>query len=170
MDQREHIKRLNHLIEDVEFAMLTTAQPDGTLRSRPMATQQCDESGNLWFFTEMNSGKVAEAQTDPHVNVSYASPEDQTYVSVSGTCEIVRDMAKMKELWNPLYKAWFPKGLDDPEIALMKIHITDAEYWDSPNGTMVQLAGFVKAIATGTPYKADEDEHAKIDFEGKKSA
>jgi hypothetical protein len=77
----------------------------------------------------------------------------------------------MEELWNPMYKAWFPKGLEDPEIALLKIHVTEAEYWDPPNGKMVQLAGFVKAVATGKPYKAGEDEHAKIDFEtGKKIA
>jgi len=171
MDVTNHVEKLNDLIKDVKFAMLTTATADGTLHSRPMATQRADEQGNLWFFTGQHSTKVAEVQTERHVNVSYAEPDDNRFVSVSGTVEVSNDRAKMEELWNPMYKAWFPKGLEDPEIALLKVHVTEAEYWDPPNGKMVQLAGFVKAVATGKPYKAGEDEHAKIDFEtGKKIA
>ena len=171
MDVANHVQKLNDLIKDVKFAMLTTATVDGTLHSRPMATQQADAQGNLWFFTGQNSTKVAEVQSERHVNVTYAEPDDNRFVSVSGTVEVSNDRAKMEELWNPMYKAWFPKGLDDPEIALLKVHVTEAEYWDPPNGKMVQLAGFVKAVATGKPYKADEDEHAKINFEtGKKIA
>ncbi len=171
MQLAAHIQKLNELIKDVKFAMLTTATPDSTLHSRPMATQEADEQGNLWFFTGQHSAKVAEVQSERHVNVSYAQPDDNRFVSISGTVEIVNDRAKMAELWNPLYKAWFPKGLDDPEIALLKVRITEAEYWDPPNGKMVQLAGFVKALTTGKPYKADEDEHAKIDFEsGRRTA
>lgn len=171
MDVANHIQKLNDLIKDVKFAMLTTATADGTLHSRPMATQQCDDQGNVWFFTAEHSTKVTEVQSERHVNISYANPDDNQFVSVSGTVEVVKDRAKMEELWNPLYKAWFPKGLDDPEVTLLKVHVTEAEYWDTPNGKMVQLAGFVKALATGKPYKADEDEHAKVDFEsGKKIA
>ena len=159
--RQESIKKLNDLIEDVEIAMLTTIDK-GVLRSRPMATQQTEFDGDLWFFTSAETHKTEEIQKDNRVNVSYALPSDNTYVSVSGKAEIVRDRAKIEELWNPIYKAWFPKGLDDPNLILLKVEVEQAEYWDSPSSTFVQLYGFLKALATGE--RADGGENKKLDL------
>lgn len=156
------IKKLDSMIKDVKFAMLTTVAEDGSLRSRPMATQKQEFDGDLWFFTRADSDKVHQAQQENHVNVAYANPDDQQYLSVSGRAELIRDKAKIEELWNPIYKAWFPQGLEDPELALLKVKVEGAEYWDTPNGKMVQLIGFVKAVVTGEPYKASKDEHDKV--------
>src|ERR1700754_394968 len=98
-ERDEHIKELGELIKDIKFAMMTTAEPDGTLRSRPMGTLDVDADGELWFFTKSSAAKADEVRQDEHINLSYAKPEDNRYVSVSGTGEIVRDQAKMKELW-----------------------------------------------------------------------
>lgn len=146
------------------MAMLTSVEPDGSLRSRPMATQQTSFAGDLWFFTRASSPKVSEIEEHREVNVSYSDPGASTYVSVSGKAELVRDAAKNKELWSPILKAWFPKGLEDPELALLKVSVEQAEYWDSPASKMVQIAGFVKAIATGHAYKASPGEHAKVEL------
>ncbi len=148
-DHNENIKKVRELIKDIRFAMLTTIEEDGTLRSRPMATQEVEFDGDLWFFTYGGAPKVDEIQHDQHVNVSYAEPKDQKYVSVSGRAQVVRDHQKIEELWNPLYKAWFPKGLDEPDLALLKVSVDKAEYWDSPSSKVVRLLGFAKAIITG---------------------
>jgi general stress protein 26 len=161
-DYQENIKKLRELIKDIKFAMLTTVEQDGTLRSRPMVTQQSEFDGNLWFFTNANAPKVDEVEQNQHVNVSYAEPDKQKYVSVSGIAELVRDRQKIEELWNPLYKAWFPQGVDDPNLALLKVSIEHAEYWDSPSAAVVRLVGFVKALTTGKPYSGGE--HEKIDL------
>ena len=161
----EDIKTLGKMIKDIRFAMLTTAMPDGTLRSRPMATQQAEFDGDLWFFTGQSTAKVDEIRQDQDVNVSYANPDDNRYVSVSGRARLVRDRQKMKELWNPMFKAWFPDGLDDPDLVLLKVDVTQAEYWDSPSSKMVQLAGLVKALATGK--RADDiGENEKLQLGG----
>ena len=148
-DYNENIKKLRDLIKDIKFSMLTTAEEDGTLRSRPMATQQVDADGYLWFFTYGGAPKVDEIKHDQHVNVSYAEPNEQKYVSVSGKAQLVRDRQKIEELWNPLYKAWFPQGLDEPDLALLKVSVDKAEYWDSPSSQVVRLVGFVKSVVTG---------------------
>ena len=158
----EAVKTLGKLIGDIKFAMLTTAEPDGTLRSRPMATQQHDFDGVLWFFTKGESPKVDEVKQDRHVNVSYSSPDHHQYVSVSGIGTLVRDKVKAKEFWNPAYKAWFPDGLDDPDLALLRIDVTKAEYWDTPSSPVVHVVGFIKAMATGQSYKPGE--HAKVEL------
>ena len=152
------IRKLASLIKDIRFAMLTTVCPDGTLRSRPMATQRDEFDGVLWFFTDDHSAKVFEIANDTHVNVSYADPDRNNYVSVSGRASLVKDKAVMKQKWNPLYKAWFPKGLDDPRVALLRVDVEQAEYWDSPNSKLVQLGGFLKAVATGKRAKGGENE------------
>jgi len=158
----EAIEKLNDLINEIDFAMLTTVDTDGVLRSRPMSTQKSEFDGELWFFTSDKTHKVEEVERDNRVNASYAKPEDNVYVSVSGAASITKDRAKMEELWNPILKAWFPKGLDDPDICLLKITAEQAEYWDSSSSTLVQIVGFVKAMVTGK--RADGGENEKIDL------
>jgi general stress protein 26 len=117
-----------------------------------MATQHTDFDGTLWFFTREHSAKVEEVSQRRQVSVTYSDPHEQTYVAIAGTAEVVRDEAKMKELWHPLRKAWFPKGLGDPELSLLRVTVDRAEYWDAYNSTLVQIVGFAKALVTGEPY------------------
>ncbi len=165
LDHDKAVKKLGKLISDVQFAMLTTAEPDGTLRSRPMATHtnhNAEFDGTLWFFTKGESPKVGEVKQDEHVNLSFSSPEQSTYVSVSGTATLVRDKGKAKELWDPKYIAWFPKGLDEPDLALLKVDVSKAEYWDTPSSTVAHAVGIVKALITGKPHHAGD--HDKIEM------
>lgn len=157
-DHNENVRKLGEMIKEIKFAMLTTAEPDGTLRSRPMATQTTEFDGTLWFFTAASAPKVEEIEQDHHVNLSYAAPDKNLYVSVSGKARMMRDRQKAQELWNPAYKAWFPKGLEDPDLALLKVNVEQAEYWDSSSSAVVHLVGFVKALATGERYHAGENE------------
>lgn len=157
--RQESIEKFKKLTESIDFCMLTTIN-GGQLRSRPMSTQEMDENGELWFFTSDQTHKVDEIEADSRVNVAYSQPDDNTYVSVSGRGSVSKDRQKMEELWNPVLKAWFPKGLDDPNLALLKVSVEEAEYWDSPNSTIVQLAGFVKALVTGQEAKGSE--HGKV--------
>ena len=148
MADKNSTEKLGELIQDVKVAMMTTVH-DGELHSRPMATLRRPFDGTLWFFTSATSGKVSEALKDHRVHLSYANPDDNTYVSVTGTANVTRDRQEVEKLWNPLMKAWFPKGVEDPDLAIMKVDVERAEYWDSPASAVVTLIGFVKAIATG---------------------
>lgn len=161
-DQGHAVKKLGEMIADIDFAMMTTVEEDGTLRSRPMSTQQVEFDGELWFFTRERAPKVEEVERDRRVNLSYADPQDQRYVSVSGTAQVVRDRQKIEELWSPALKAWFPKGVEDPDIALLRVRVEQAEYWDSPSSKMMHILGFVKALATGQSYEPGENE--KLDL------
>ena len=153
MKHANDIQKLGELIEDIRIAMLCTVSKDGTLRSRPMGTQMEDFDGTLWFFTEKDSGKVDEIEEEQRVNVIYSEPKQELYVSVSGMGTVVTDKAEIKRRWNPLYQAWFPKGLEDPNIALLKIDVEKAEYWETPASKVIQLMGFAKAILTGKRIK-----------------
>lgn len=153
-NETNDLEKLASMIKDIKFTMLTTVAPDGTIHSRPMATQNLDVKnfdGTLWFFSKKNSFKNHDIETDQHVNLAYANPDKQQYVSVCGRATISRDRKKMEELWNPVLKAWFPEGLEDPEITLIGVITESAELWDSPPSKVVQVAGFVKSAVTGKP-------------------
>lgn len=162
MSREEEIAKLREMIQDIRLAMLTTIEDDGSLRSRPMAAQQTEEDVDLWFFSYGGSPKAQEVRRDDRVNVSFAANDENRWISVSGRAKIVRDQAKMDELWKPILKAWFPKGLDEPDLALIKVEVEQAEYWDSSSSKMVQVVGFVKAVVTGEAYEPGDD--VKLDL------
>ncbi len=156
------IQKLGELIKNIKFAMFTTVDMDGSLYSRPMSSQHQEFDGDLWFFSNSSSGKTRSIEKDQHVNLTYASPEKSKYVSVSGRAQIIKDHKKMEELWNPLFKAWIPEGLEDPELCLIQVQVESAEYWDTPSSMVVRMVGFAKAVATGTTYEPGEHEKVQI--------
>ena len=154
--KNEQMEKVRDMVQDIRIAMMTTVNEQGNLVSRPMAALQFDEEGNVWFFTKRTSPKVD--QIEHQVNVSFASVSDADYVSISGTASEVNDRAKIDELWNPQAKAWLPKGKDDPELTLLKVHTNMAEYWDSSDSTMVRLFQQASAVLTGSVPKMGENE------------
>ena len=156
------VKQLGEKIKGIRVAMMTTEEEDGMLRSRPMATQEMEFDGDLWFFTQASAAKVGDVEHHSQVNLSYVDHGDSRYVSVSGTAELVRDRQKMQELWRPFYKAWFPNGLDDPDLALLKVTVTDAQYWDAPSSKLVRLALVAKAAVTGQGDQVGENKKLDV--------
>jgi general stress protein 26 len=156
-------RKVYDMIKDVRVAMMTTLDADGGLHSRPMHTMKPDAEGNLWFFTRRDAPKTAEVEREHAVNLAYADPSEQNYVSVSGRATIVTDQKRIDELWSEPLRAWFPDGKDDPQVALVCVKPERAEYWDSPSSTIVHMVGYAKAVLTGkSPNPGD---NAKVDLE-----
>lgn len=161
-EKERRVQKLKDLVADIRVAMLTSVEEDGSLRSRPMWSQRVEFDGQLWFFTSAGSMKVHEIEREQHVNVSFADPRREHYVSISGRAVLVRDRTKAEQMWSPMLRAFFPRGLDDPDLALIRVDVDRAEYWDVPSNRMVQLAGLARAVLTGKPYAAGE--HEKVDL------
>jgi general stress protein 26 len=159
--QKEDADKLWSMIKSAKFAMLVTEDGDH-LRGRPMAASQEDFDGTLWFFTRASSHKVTEVEQDSRVCVTYAEPSSQDYVSFSGRGKLVRDQAEIDKRWSEILKAWFPKGKDDPDVALLKVTVDQAEYWDSPNNKVVQAYGYVKAVLTGESAQGGENKKVQV--------
>ena len=159
----EQIKLIADKIKSVKFGMFTTSDDTRTLTSRPLTQQQVDSEGQIWFFVTDEAAYTRDLLNNPQVNVSFAEPGDSLYVSVCGRAELLKDRAKAEELWNPIVKAWFPGGLDDPHLSLIKVTIQSAEYWDSDASKMRQFFEMAKAAITGEPPK-DVGEHGRVDL------
>ena len=158
----ESLKYLQDKINEVRTAMLTTYSTEKGFHSRPMGTADVDVNGNIWFFTNEYSPKASEISVENTVSLTYSDPKNHTYLSIVAEAALVDDKAKMKDLWNPFIKAFFPEGVDDPKLTLIKLTPTDAEYWDSSSSSMVVLFNILKAAVTGKQY--DEGKHGHIDL------
>lgn len=157
------LQQLRDKISDVRFGMLTTQDPDGKLSSRPMTSQQLDDAGQIWFFTSDKTDFVRHLAEHPIVNVSFSDPDASLYVSIAGHAEVVHDRAKTDELWSPMVAAWFDGGKDDPHLAMIRVKIDSAEYWDTHSSKMTQLYALAKSALTGKAPR-DLGEHKKLDL------
>lgn len=153
----EEREKVFGMIKDIKFAMMVTQDEEGHLFARPMVAQERDENDQLWFFTGADSQKVREIQVNSKVLLSYATSGGGDFVSVSGEASIVKDTAKIDELWDESLKAWFPKGKTDPNICLIEVNPLSAEYWDQPSSKVVQAFGYLKARVTGKPEQMGEN-------------
>lgn len=159
----DSLDKLREMIKDIDFCMLTTIDEQGDPRSRPMSSNgDIDPEGDLWFFTNASSHKVSEVEGTPKVNVSFADPDNQRYVSVTGVAHVVRDRKKIDELWRPQFKMWFPKGKDDPEVALLRVSLEKGEYWDSPSSTIGFALSFVASLVTGKQPEFGENRKVNL--------
>jgi general stress protein 26 len=156
----EETRKVAELLRDERIGMLTTTAPDGTLTSRPMALQRVEFDGDLWFFASRGSRKIAHVAADPQVNV--ATVGSSSWVSLTGQAAVVDDLATKQALWDPVVGAWFPDGPDDPDVVLLRVAATSAEYWDSPGGRVASLISFAKAKVTGKPYDGGENETVRL--------
>lgn len=149
------LQKVRSLIESVRTCMLTSIDPKGGLVSRPMATQEVEFDGDLWFFSERDSPKVANVTADPQVNVAFV--DDSMWVSVKGQAAIVDDPDQKDELWNPFVASWFTEGPRHPSIVLIRVHAQSAEYWDSPGTVATAISMLKTKISGGTPNVGENE-------------
>ena len=152
----EKLRAFYGMIENIETAMFTTRRRDGRLVSRPMANQVAATGADLWFVTSTDSAKVLELTRDPHVNLAYYKDRTREWVSVSGRARLVKDRAKIRELYRPDWKAWFGSRdsakagtPDDPRMVLIGVDIDSALFMEVDKPQPVVLFELVKGMITG---------------------
>jgi general stress protein 26 len=139
--------RVWELMNKIGFAMLVTR--DGNkLPARPMSAHLERDENAIYFLTDARRHKDEEIARDANVNLSFADPGSQKYVSLSGTAAISNDRARIKQLFTTPAKAWWDSA-EDPNIRVLKIMPDDAEYWDSP-GSVISYVKMAAAAVSGT--------------------
>ena len=159
----QNIEKMRELIHGIEIAMLSTLH-DEEIKTRPMATTEVDQEGNIWFFTDEFSEKVRDLEQRHKVCVSYSHPGKDSYVTVNGFAEVVDDKGKMASLFSPMVKRFFPGGIDDPRLSLLKIKPYQMEYWESHSEDgMLRFMG-VLGSSPVADVELHHGEHGKINF------
>lgn len=146
-------------ISDIKFAMLVTHDVDGLMQARPFTTQAAGRDGAVWFFTSTDSEAVADMRQNPVVLLCYADSDKHRFISSSGTASLSEDRKLIEELWSPAFTVFFPQGLDDPSLVLLRVDIKKADIWDSGKSKMEQMLTMAKAAVGIDIDKDDLGEH-----------
>jgi general stress protein 26 len=150
LSNEEALKKFVKLVNDVNVCMFITNNRNEN-HTRPMATIEVEENGTLWFFTDVRSIKVEKVTADPMAHLVYAHPGKESYLDVWGQGSVVTDKQALKDKWSPLVKAWFPNGVDDPNLALLKVTPQEVYYWNAEAGRMVSFLKIIAGAITGKP-------------------
>jgi general stress protein 26 len=155
-------RKIAELAKGIHICMMTTICVDGSMSSRPMAVQDKPFNGTMWFLTRSTSDKIGEVKQDQHVTLTFAEPKDSKYITLKGRASVNQDRAKIRQLWNPMYKAWFPQGEDDPEITVLRVDVSEGDYWEASSSRLVMGVKYLAAAVTGGKVPVGEAGHVAV--------
>jgi general stress protein 26 len=150
-DARGAITRLKTKIGGLAVAMVTTADNLCMPTSRPLTTQQFDDDGVLWFFVPSRGTLARDVEHNPRVNVNYTDPGHGVYVAISGYARLVYDPDRIFALWDDRLETWFAEGKRDPGLALLRVDVEQARYWDESSRGIIRLLAFGHAALRHEP-------------------
>ncbi|MBC7552506.1 MAG: pyridoxamine 5'-phosphate oxidase family protein [Taibaiella sp.] len=146
----EAAKKIKELAGNAQSCFFcTNIQTGKPFETRPMAVQQIDDEGNLWFLSADDSHKNEQLKSDPLVQLLFQGSHYSDFLSLSGKATISKDKGKIKELWEPTIKNWFTGGQDDPRITVIKVTPTDGYYWDTKHNMVVAFVKQMVGAAIG---------------------
>lgn len=165
LNNQEAIDKLKALAEDADICLFTTALTIFPLSTRPMSVSQVDEAGNLWFLSNKSSDKNLHIQADKRVQLFFSNKSKSEFLSVYGEASLFdNNRQKAEELWTPIAKAWFPGGLDDPELSVICVAPKEAYYWDTRHNKAITFFN-VLAKAVSGENADDEGIQGKINVQ-----
>lgn len=145
----EAVAKIKEMAEDIKVCMFCTELSSKPIPTRPMALQEVDNEGNLWFISSNESNKNFEIEEDNDVQLIFAKNADNHFISVYGQATIYEDRATIEDKWSPMAKAWFDEGKDDPEVSIIRVTPTNAYYWDTKDGKMISMLKWAYGTVTG---------------------
>ncbi len=134
------LDRLINMVDTSDVCILITTDIDGHRHNRPMAAVKFDDKGDCWFFASKSSGKLQDISHNNKLQVVFANPATDQYLEVQGTGSITCDENEIKHKWSPLVSQWFPNGVNDPELCMVKVEVTNIFYWDEVTEGIKRLA------------------------------
>ena len=149
LTNQDAIKKMKDMAEEIKICMFCTYNAQQVMETAPMSANQIDDDGTFWFLSTKESTRNADIQSNSATDLIFAQPSKENYLSVHGKSEILYDKSKIDELWNPIVKAWFTEGKDDPRISVIKFTPQEAYYWDTKHGKMISLLKIAVGAVTG---------------------
>jgi general stress protein 26 len=143
------IEKIRALSKSARICLFGTLPDRFPISVRPMAVQDVDDTGNLWFLSARSSEKNKHIEQDPRVQLFFSNPGDSEYLSVHGIATISDNRVLREKYWTPIAKTWIHEGVDDPELTVIRVTIKDGYYWDTEHGKAIALMKIAVGAMTG---------------------
>jgi general stress protein 26 len=127
---------LSKKMAKLDFTMMATRSPDGTMTARPMSNNgDVEHHGDSYFFAYQTSRKVADLRADPQVTLSYTGAAGMLggpplFVTVSGVAALIEDKAAFADHWTKDLDRYFPDGIDTPGVVMIRVDAKAIRYWE----------------------------------------
>lgn len=151
LSNEEAVAKLKKLAEDIRVCMFCTDLTHVPFSTRPMSVQEVDEFGNIWFLSGADSDKNFDIKQDENVQLLFAKTASNEFLNVFGKAFIYKDKRTIEDKWNPIAKAWFNEGKDDPNLTVIRIQPDYTYYWDTKSGKVVSLLKIAVGAVIGKP-------------------
>ncbi|MBK7428256.1 MAG: pyridoxamine 5'-phosphate oxidase family protein [Saprospiraceae bacterium] len=149
----EAVNKLKELAEKSRNCFFCTNLGSYPHTSRPMALQEVDQEGNLWFISSTESTKNSEIAHDPRVSLYFQNNSSYEFLVVSGKATIHTDKALIDKYWTNFANAWF-EGKEDPTVSIISVKPDESDYWDTQDGKIVS---FIKMSFMAITGKKSDD-------------
>lgn len=144
------VERIKDVVDKTESCFFCTAvAKGGSGATRPMAVQEVDDRGDLWFLSASDSHKNAEIAENPAVRLFFQGSEHSGFLTLTGRAAVSRDRARIDALWTPILKVWFTEGKDDPRITVIRVRPEGGYYWDNKHGDAIAGVKMLIGAAIG---------------------
>jgi len=151
LNNTEAIEKLKKMVDSIDIGMLSTFTKGMNYpHSIPMSRQEVDDNGNIWFLFSAESDTHQHLQQNKEVSLTFADVKSYEFLSINGTGEVSRDVARIDKYWNDMIAAWFEKGKEDPNIRILKITPTEAHYWDNKTNKLITFFKVATSAVTGS--------------------
>ncbi|KAJ0304725.1 hypothetical protein Brms1b_011086 [Colletotrichum noveboracense] len=176
---KDKVEDLVNFANKSKFGMMTTRDAkSGALVSRCMGvaatvsslppmplggarnSNATQENGgiDLLFFTNTESHKTDEIDSDPHVNIAFYNSSGD-WASISGVSSVLTDRSIVKKHYSSSLKAWLGDLGDgkhdgsenDPRIGVIRVKTVSATYAISNTNIVGKVAQVAEGIVTGSP-------------------
>ncbi|KAI0995131.1 hypothetical protein K3495_g13050 [Podosphaera aphanis] len=155
---KEKVNDLTQFIDSCKFGILTTRDSStGTLASRCMVVAAKENDGiDLVFYTNSDSGKTNDIQSDPHVNVAFLDSSGQ-WASISGVAKMISDPEIVKKHYFPTLRGWMGDlgdgkhdgGPSDPRLSIIKVETKTVTYAITRMNALSRGVEVAQSVVTG---------------------
>jgi general stress protein 26 len=142
--KHKSIEEISKRMAGIDIAILSTHTESGQIANRPMSNNgDVDYDGTSYYFTYEQARAVADIQANSKVALGFSGKggifSDAIYVAVEGDAELIRDKSAFKTHWTTGLDRWFDKGIDTPNIVLIRVKATRITYWDGEDEDEVKV-------------------------------
>ena len=137
MAKQMTLAEISKKMSGIDIAILSTHSDNGEIANRADEQRRRRRiRRRLVYFTYEEAQSVTDIARDPKVGLGFSGKGGffsgtGIYVCVEGRAELIRDKAAFKRHWTSDLDQWFDKGVDTPNLVLIKVHAKRIKYWDA---------------------------------------
>lgn len=148
--KNEKVHEIFKKMKNIKISFLNSFKNE-QISARPMTTFFKDEDySNIYFISPTDSDQIDDFKSTPTATATLSDLSDNIYVECQGHISLTQSKEKIEPFWNEMTEAWFPKGITESDVTLVRLEIANIECWDSSGSTLYKAINLITSRLTNT--------------------